>query len=312
MRHTSISLVVVLFLTSAGGCVRSTDDPTASAEAHRVPPNNESSPSETEGLHNVMEVSHGIYSGSEPLGEEGFASLQQLGFNTIISVDGARPDVERARTYGLRYIHIPVGYDGISHESGQLLARATKEADGPIYIHCHHGKHRGPAAAAVACIAAGRMTAREALGILERAGTSKDYAGLWRDVANYAPPAADAELPELVEVAQVDSLAAAMAQLDRSWDHLKRCREANWSAPVEHPDLVPSQEALLIEEALREAGRNLGSECGEQFRQWLTAAQEAARQLRVRLNTADRAGATEQFLRLEQSCPQCHHTYRDR
>ena len=141
------------------------------------------------GLRNVMRVSDRIYSGSEPHGEDGFASLERMGIKTVVSVDGARPNVEEARKHGLRYVHIPIGYDGIPEQAGAALARLVKEVDGPVYVHCHHGRHRGPAAA-VACIASGATQGKEALGILEKAGTSKDYMGLWRDVEKYKPPTA--------------------------------------------------------------------------------------------------------------------------
>src|SRR5262245_41464410 len=54
------------------------------------------------GLHNVCRVSGKLISGGVPEDDEGFASLHKLGVKTIISVDGARPDVERARRLGFR------------------------------------------------------------------------------------------------------------------------------------------------------------------------------------------------------------------
>ena len=65
------------------------------------------------GLHNVYRLTDKLLSGSGPEGDEGFASLQQLGVKTVLSVDGARPDVARARRFGLRYVHLPIGYDGV-------------------------------------------------------------------------------------------------------------------------------------------------------------------------------------------------------
>jgi hypothetical protein len=94
-----------------------------------------------------------------------------------------------------------------------------------------------------------RLTGASALKVLERAGTSREYAGLWRDVAAYSPPMLAGELPELPEVADVRSLAAAMAKIDRSHDLLKLCRDADWSVPTEHPDVVPAQQALQLREA---------------------------------------------------------------
>jgi protein tyrosine phosphatase (PTP) superfamily phosphohydrolase (DUF442 family) len=258
-----------------------------------------------------MKVTNRLYSGSEPHGEEGIASLQKLGVKTIVSVDGAKPQVELARQYGMRYVHIPIGYDAIHNEAGQMLARLVREAEGPFYVHCHHGKHRGPAAAAVACIAAGDMSNREAREIMVRAGTSRDYAGLWRDVDAYTPPPADAELPELVEVAEVETFTAAMAQVDRAFDNLKLCRDAKWTVPADHPDIVPSQEALLLQEGLHEAGRTAGEDYDEQFKKWLADSEALAIELRSALEAEDKNLATERALLIEQSCKQCHTRYRD-
>jgi protein tyrosine phosphatase (PTP) superfamily phosphohydrolase (DUF442 family) len=266
---------------------------------------------ESAGLLNLIKVTSRLYSGSEPQGEEGIASLQKLGVKTIVSVDGAKPKVELARKYGLRYVHIPIGYDGIHEKAGQMLARLVREAEGPFYLHCHHGKHRGPAAAAVACIAGGDMSTDEAIEFLVRAGTSKDYAGLWRDVKAYTPPLANAKLPELVEVAEVGSFAAAMAQVDRAFDSVKLSRDAKWTVPAEHPDIVPAQEALLLQEGLHEAGRNLGDGHDAQFKKWLADAESLSIELRSALQVQDVILANERSLLIEQSCKQCHTRYRD-
>jgi protein tyrosine phosphatase (PTP) superfamily phosphohydrolase (DUF442 family) len=263
------------------------------------------------GIHNLMRVSERFYSGSEPHGEDGFASLAKLGVKTVISVDGAKPDVEAARKHGIRYVHVPIGYDGVPEEAGRSLTRAVREVESPIYVHCHHGKHRGPAAAAVACIASGDMANEDALGILERVGTSKDYKGLWQDVENFVLPAADAKLPELVEIAEVGSFAAAMSQVDRSFDTLKLCRDANWGVPPNQSDLDSAQEALLLPEGLHEAGRNLEEGFDEQFKQWLTRAEAEAMHLQSDIKRNDARAANERLLLLEKSCKQCHHAYRD-
>src|SRR4051794_27773883 len=68
------------------------------------------------GLPHAFRVSDRIYSGGSPDGEAGFAELERLGVKTIISVDGARPDVDAATRHGIRYVHLPVGYDGIPRE----------------------------------------------------------------------------------------------------------------------------------------------------------------------------------------------------
>jgi protein tyrosine phosphatase (PTP) superfamily phosphohydrolase (DUF442 family) len=268
---------------------------------------------EPPGLHNVFRVSAQVYSGSEPQGREAFDSLVAMGVNTIVSVDGARPQVDLARERGLRYVHIPIGYDGLPERARLALASVMRESDGPVYIHCHHGKHRGPAAAAVACRAAGQLDAAAAEELLRLAGTSRDYHGLYRDVREFVPPAPDQPLPELVEVAQVDSLVSGMAELGRYFDELKLCREARWEIPAEHPDLVPRGIARLVQEGLHELGRtaDLSAYTGE-FRSLLQASDETAERLCQALAGSDLEVMEREFSKLEKSCGQCHAEWRDR
>src|SRR5438105_3507728 len=54
---------------------------------------------EAPGIHNVFQITAALFSGSSPEVEEGFRSLQKLGIKTVISVDGARPDVVTAHKY---------------------------------------------------------------------------------------------------------------------------------------------------------------------------------------------------------------------
>ena len=262
------------------------------------------------GIHNLLRLSATIYSGSEPHVAEGFASLAGLGVKTIVSVDGARPDLELAKKHGMRYVHIPIGYDGVPRKAGDSLARLVRQTDGPIYVHCHHGQHRGPAAAAVACMAAG-ASAAEGKAILEAAGTGQNYPGLWRDVAHYTPPPADAVLPELVETAEVESFAAAMAKIDRNFDNLKLCQQAGWSVPADHPDLVAQQEALILKEGLRESARNLVEDRDARFKTWLTESEALAEQVEMALRHKDPARASVQMKLLEDSCKRCHGKYRN-
>lgn len=262
-------------------------------------------------LHNLVQVTDNLYSGGEPHIEASFAQLADLGIKTVVSVDGATPDLEMARKYGLRYVHIPIGYDGIDEKAGQTFARLAKEAEGPLYVHCHHGRHRGPAAAAITCIAAGDASPEMAKGILEKAGTSESYAGLWRDVAAYVPPGDSVSLPELVEVAQIDSLAAAMAKLDRAYEHLKRCEAADWKTPEDHPDLVPAQEALLIKEGFHESRRNLGDGYDARIETWLAASEAYASELEQALKENNLAVAADRFVALKDGCSQCHKAYRN-
>lgn len=263
-----------------------------------------------ESLHNLIRLSPKIYSGSEPVGQEAFARLSELGIRTIVSVDGIVPDVENARRHGLRYVHIPIGYDGIDRHAGLSIARVMRDAQGPIYFHCHHGRHRGPAVAAVACIADGTWDNATARGILEAAGTSPNYAGLWRDVAGYQVPSASTELPELVEVAKVDSVVEAMAKIGRTFDNLILLRDANWETPKSSPDLVAADEALLLEEGFRELGR-MPSEEKIPYAEMIGEAENLSQSLRKAIVDQDRPAATAAILAVEASCKSCHRKHRD-
>ncbi len=130
-------------------------------------------------LHNLRQIYPRVFVGGEPQDDADFAELERMGIRTVVSVDGTQPQVAAAKQYGLRYVHIPIGYDGISEEAGLALAQVVRSIKGPIYFHCHHGKHRGPAAAAIACLAEGMIDTRQAIEILEKSGTSRDYAGLF-------------------------------------------------------------------------------------------------------------------------------------
>jgi protein tyrosine phosphatase (PTP) superfamily phosphohydrolase (DUF442 family) len=265
----------------------------------------------THGLHNVLRIGQRIYSGSEPHGDEGFAALEKLGVKTIVSVDGAKPNLDRAHAHGMRYVHIPIGYASVPTVAGAQLARVAGECEGPIYVHCHHGQHRGPAAAAVLCQAAGELTSQESLALLEKAGTGKNYTGLWRDVAAYQRPANLANAPPLVETAQVESFAATMAGVDRHYDHLKFCEQAGWSTPAEHPDLAPVQETVILKEAFRELRRTQSAGRDARFIGWLTEAEGQADALETALRSNELDQAAQQFKLLDAACKRCHTAYRN-
>jgi protein tyrosine phosphatase (PTP) superfamily phosphohydrolase (DUF442 family) len=264
-------------------------------------------------LHNLQQLSQRIYVGGEPHEDMAFAELAELGVRTVVSVDGAKSQVVAARHHGLRYVHIPIGYDGVPEEAGQALAQLVRTVEGPIYIHCHHGKHRGPAAAAVACLAEGAVDPKGALDILKKSGTSSDYAGLWRDVEKYQPPTKDALLPALVEVAQVDSLTAAMAQIDRASDNLKLLQQTSWQPLPDHPDITARQEALLVREGFHEAARQLTLEqqSDDRFVEWFATAENTAQELEQALAEKSLKLATQRLVLLGKCCQQCHKAYRD-
>lgn len=268
------------------------------------------------GVHRVIEVRPGVLCGSMPEGQAGLRTLAGLGVRTIISVDGARPDVDGAASYGMAYVHIPVEYGGISTWERLALARAIGEARGVVYVHCHHGQHRGPTAAAVGLGALGLMAQEEALGLLERAGTSRKYPGLWA-AAGEAGPLSEAERAamgglELRAAAEVSGFVAKMADIDRRYGHLRALEAYGFGASAEHPDLVPLTEAAILADRLRESLDEPEYREGPAgFRAWLEEAARRGAELEGAVEVGDGPGARAALGHLGATCTGCHGEYRD-
>lgn len=267
------------------------------------------------GCQNVFQISETVYSGSEPHGEEALKALADRGIKTIVSVDGARPDVETARKYGIRYIHLPIGYDGIPAERGLQYGLILKNVEAPIYFHCHHGKHRGPAAAAAGMEAAGQWNPETASAFLEAAGTSPKYKGLYQYIRDFKPPSetdlakVDTRFPE---TADLPASQESMAMLDRRKDNLTLAAEAGWDTPPEHPDISPAHEALQVREILTELKRLPETTARPpQYQSLLDAALGHATALETALSAGNRDAAATAFGALNGSCATCHDAYRE-
>ena len=295
------------------------DPPTESSRAVIARP--DPAKIEASGLHNVYRITNKLYSGSSPDGEEGFRSLQKLGVKTVISVDGARPDAATARKYGMRYVHIPFGYDGIPTQQVLRLAKAVRDLPGAVDVHCHHGKHRGPAAAAAIHLCLDeKCGTEEALAEMKRAGTDLRYTGLYalpKSLIRPSPRDLDRVPADFPEVAKVSDLAEFMVAIDARWENLKKIKAAGWQTPSDHPDLDPAHEALQLVEQFREASRlHIVSERPEEFRTWLTAAVDEAGGLERAFGTrkapeVERLSADKAFVEVGASCARCHAKYRD-
>ena len=181
-----------------------------------------------------------------------------------------------------------------------------REAEGPVFIHCHHGKHRGPAAAAYALIACERITPQEGVALMKKAGTSSKYPGLY-SVVSTAIPVSDEEIADavgsgradLVEVAKVEGVVANMATAGVSWDHMKQVRDAGWMVPPDHPDLAPAAEAGIIENAFRHIMEEpTFPQEPEDYIAWMLAAHQASMDLESALVMHDDALAADAMERL--------------
>jgi protein tyrosine phosphatase (PTP) superfamily phosphohydrolase (DUF442 family) len=267
------------------------------------------------GVHNAFRASEKVYSGSQPEGDAAFAALAKLGVKIIVSVDGSKPDVEAARQHGLRYVHLPYGYDGIPTNRAIELAKLALETEGPFFVHCHHGLHRGPAAVAVMCEAAEGWTTNGAVQWLRQAGTATDYPGLYRAVGEFRPPTG-AELTavkNLPEITTPSSLVEAMVQIDGHYSWLKQSMKAGWKTPPGQADISPAHEATMLWEQLQEIARTEDTKRRPaDYGQKLADAVGAANSLRKLARETDNIGGLEAELkRIGATCTACHKRYRN-
>ena len=267
-------------------------------------------------LKNVFSINNKVFSGGSPHDDKGFAQLKQLGIKTILSVDGGKPDLEMARKYGFRYIHIPMGYDGTTSSNANRILKAAEGSEGPVYVHCHHGKHRGPAAVAVICQGLGMWSASEGVAWMKAAGTSPDYPGLFSMAADFRKLDEYGAIPtNFPEQATVSGLVDMMVEIDARWDHLKIVQKAGYAAPKSHPDLVPAKEAMMLVEAYRELRRvKEARDLGADFLSRLETAEQEAAAIHALLKSDEKVDAplaNSLWSKAAQSCAACHKKYRN-
>ena len=267
------------------------------------------------GLHNVVAYGRDLYSGSQPE-EGGLESLAALGIRTIVSVDGGQPDVEAAEALGLRYVHLPIGYDGIDEDRKLELARAVRDLPGPIYVHCHHGKHRSAGAASAIGIALGRFDGAYSTERMKVSGTAANYKGLWA-CASDTQPATQAQIDAASNAFpsrwKTTGMVQNMVEVDAAFEHMKDVEKAGWTTPANHPDLVPAAEIGRIAHLLRELRDDPeAKQHGQAFLDLALAAERACDA--VQQGLIEGLGGEElgaRFKKVGQSCKDCHAKYRD-
>ncbi len=317
MRHlTTLALAAVLTVVTACGATRTDSHAEAARPTVPLPTMSEARPADLPGLHNVVRYADGLMSGAQPEGDEGFETLASLGVKTIISVDGAKPDVEGAARHGLRYVHLPIGYSGIDPARKAQLARAVHELPGPVYVHCHHGKHRSAGAAAAIAMSLGigdSATMLERMGV---SGTAQNYKGMWACASETTKlsaaqlASAPAEFPS---VYRTNGMVDGMVEIDVENDNVKSCERAKWTSPEDHPDMFPAKASAGLARSLHamlDDGETKAK--GEEFGRLMKAAADAA----SALDGAVKAGQSPEqlsalFKQVGQACKDCHSKYRD-
>jgi protein tyrosine phosphatase (PTP) superfamily phosphohydrolase (DUF442 family)/cytochrome c556 len=282
-------------------------------------------PMETSGLHNVYRLSDTIISGSEPHGEAALEDIARMGVKTILSVDGKVPDAETAAKYGLRYVHVPIQYKGIKDDEVAKIAKTFRELEGPFYVHCFHGKHRGPAGAAIGRIALDGVAREEAIAEMRQwCGTSSKYEGLYRAIALKDVPSAEetAKYEFGFEAAHAfEGTRTAMIPMGRHFDNVTLIKKAGWKVDPEHPDLDPLQEATQLHQLFAACQKMEDTAAyADDYHGWMQASFDASAQLVLFLSDCKAETCTPEEVAKElgaaydvvsKSCTDCHKAYRD-
>jgi protein tyrosine phosphatase (PTP) superfamily phosphohydrolase (DUF442 family) len=279
----------------------------------------EETPRDYPGIHNAVAFHDGFVSGSAPEGEEGFETLASMGVRTIISVDGAEPEVERADAHGMRYIHLPIGYNGFDEQRKLQLVRATRDAmkNGPVYIHCHHGKHRSAGAAAAIAASLGWLSPEDGVARMHVSGTSANYSGLYACAGRATKLASSTvdEVPsDFPSVWKPSNFVKGMVEVDEVFERLKAVEKAGWTTPADHPDLVPAGEAGRLADLFRMLNETdyVGRKPSE-FATMMHEADATAQALEDLLagQGPDHARLGAQLKLVTASCKSCHTKFRD-
>ncbi len=281
-------------------------------------------PLDLEGVHQVVAYAPGLYSGSAPHGEVAFKTLQRAGIKTIISVDGATPQADIAKAHGMRYVHLPIGYNGMDEAKTLEIARAVRDLPGPIFIHCHHGKHRSAAASAAAAVTLGKATPEAMEARMRVSQTAEHYKGLWKCV-EVARPANDAEIDAasnaFPQVHRTTGIVRSMVDIDEIYDHIKAIEKAGWTTPQDHPDLVPAAEAGRLSDLFRNLNDDASTHAKQpEYRIWMREASDQSQVIEDMLvdiparrvpSPAQQAELSSNWAKVAASCKQCHTAYRD-
>ncbi len=274
------------------------------------------------GLHNLFQLSANLWSGSEPDGEPAFEELARLGVKTVVSVDGKRPEAELAAKHGLRYVHVPIEYKGLTDDELLQLAKTFRECEAPFYSHCFHGKHRGPAAAAVGRLVLDGAAREQVIAEMRQwCGTASDYEGLYRDVAMKRMPTPEESRDYVFDFPVQRSFGGfreAMVVVARRHDALKKLEKRDFALDPAHPDIDALESAKQLADTFATAG-TLAEVVDRpaDFHGWMEGSMVEAAALRdalQRLRAGDAtalAPARKAYAALTRACADCHAQYRN-
>lgn len=262
-------------------------------------------------IENCFEVTPGLFSGGSPETEADFAALAKLGVTHLISVDGKPPLLDLAKKHNLKYIHLPIGYGQLANKTMAQIAAAMPESpETKVFIHCHHGKHRGPAAAAIACQYSKGLSSDQALAWLKVAGTSPDYPGLFDAVRTF-PTIQKADVEKFrgsfVDAVLPPPLVESMLTIDEQFDAISAAVKTNTPESLAKARTT----AVLLKESLTELGREKHTSKADLFAKHLAESLDATKQLEASLKPGSAENPAKILGLVKGTCAKCHHETRD-
>jgi len=281
-----------------------------------TPTTTQTTPSNLPGIHNLVTYADDLLCGGVPEGAEGFVTLAKLGVKTVISVDGATPDLKNAEANGLRYVHLPISYDTVTTERQTQIAQAIVNVERPIYVHCHHGKHRSGAGLGTALVRAGILSVEQVSERMGVSGTAASYTGLWAAVREAQPLSKEelqADPASFPSITKVTGLVATMAEMDQVLDLVRQSHSAKWRAPDDHPDLVAEKETArmaVLMASLRDDAESKAYPA--EYQQMLEHSVDLSEQLDESVRSGNFIQAAQQLSSLRKSCKDCHRSYRNK
>ncbi len=261
---------------------------------------------ESTSLKNVYQLTSNLYSGAEPTDRAAYKELESMGIRTLISVDATPPNASLAGEYNIRVIHLPISYAGISDQRIKELAFAIQSSFKPVYVHCHQGKHRGPAAICSGALALGMITHQQADAFMTRAGTSDSYTGLW-SAAQRTEKLDTIDPMPLSESSPARTISKTMSKIGKQANILDEIVYPKMGMTRNEPSQSPAVYAAQIHNLFRTLETSDESkEYGQEFMDDLEHAVQAASNLETVLGNNDAGLAMDAMDALKNSCSRCH------
>lgn len=185
----------------------------------------------------VVRASESIGVGPSLHEQADYDRLAKSGYRSILSVDGSPPKVAAASRAELTVVHVPIGYNAIDSTEAALLSRAWEFLPKPVYVHCQHGRIRGPAVAGL-FLAWSDAKSEDVAELLDRCEFDNSYASLRNSLSQRRPPPSKAPLKS---VSDVSELTHAMISLEAAFKRMKQTTEG--------------ESQLLWKQAISEVGR---------------------------------------------------------